>query len=78
MPENEDRVYELKKAYSRLFKSEDGQVVLADLEKSCFIHRTTADAAANQTFFNEGSRSVVLHIQDKMDLEKHKGDHKDE
>lgn len=49
-------------AYRRLFSTEDGAVVLADLMRSCNFMDTVYGEDANETYFNEGKRSVLLAI----------------
>ncbi len=58
---------ELHRAYRRLFKSADGKVVLNDLEKrGCFM-RSSFSTDAARTQFNEGRRSLVLHVKHMID-----------
>jgi hypothetical protein len=58
----------LCEAYERLFNTEDGKLVLADLERRGCINETTYDPAAKpeHTIFNEGRRSIVLHVRYAM------------
>ena len=49
-------------AYRRLFATEDGKVVLADLMRSCNFMDTTFGADSHDTYYNEGKRSVLLAI----------------
>lgn len=54
---------ELHRAYKRLFECADGQTVMADLEKrGCFM-RSGFSADPGRTQFNEGRRSIVLHVK---------------
>lgn len=54
---------ELHRAYKRLFESADGQTVMADLEKrGCFM-RSSFSPDKGRTEFNEGRRSLVLHMK---------------
>ena len=55
----------LCEAYERLFNTEDGKLVLADLERRACINDTTYDPTAKleHTIFNEGRRSIVLHVR---------------
>ena len=58
---------ELHRAYKRLFECADGQTVMADLEKrGCFM-RSSFSTDARRTEFNEGRRSLVLHIKHMTD-----------
>lgn len=54
---------ELHRAYKRLFESADGKVVMDDLERrGCFL-RSTFSTDKGRTLFNEGRRSLVLHMK---------------
>jgi len=54
---------ELHRAYKRLFDSPDGQTVMDDMEKrGCFL-RSTFSTDTGRTEFNEGRRSLVLHVK---------------
>ena len=66
-----DKLRELKQAYQNVFESESGKKVLADLERRCFYNTTTFSQNSNTTIFNEGKRSVLLHIKNMalIDLE---------
>lgn len=58
---------ELHKAYRRLFETPDGQTVLHDLEKrGCFL-RSSFSTETGRTQFNEGRRSLVLHMKHMLD-----------
>ncbi len=48
--------------YRRVFDTEDGRAVLKDLEKRCFIKSTTYDDNHGRMSFNEGRRSIYVHI----------------
>ena len=63
--ENEKRVKELKHAYGRMSKTDDGKMVMADLEKFCGFWNTSVseqDPNAMQTMFAEGKRRVYLRM----------------
>ena len=54
-------------AYSRKFDgSNDAQEILKDLEKYCFEHVTTFQGDPYKALINEGRRSVLLHIRQKI------------
>ena len=55
-------------AYRRLFSTDDGQMVLKDLMKSCFVNRTVIGRDATETYYNEGMRSTVLRIIETANL----------
>jgi len=57
---------QLKAAYNFVFDTDDGRRVLADLRRRCHAHTSTFSANANETFFNEGQRQVVLFIEDML------------
>ena len=63
--ENEKKQTELKNAYGRLFKTDDGKIVKEDLERFCgFLNTSVSQQSpdAYQTFFNEGKRRIYLRI----------------
>ena len=60
---NKKDIVELTKTYQRVFKSEDGQTVLEDLEKRCNVHNTSFSNDPHETSFREGQRQVVLFIK---------------
>jgi len=60
----DDRINQKKTDYQTVFLSEHGKRVLDDLEKFCFYNSVTT--VPNDPFtsaFNDGRRSVVLHIK---------------
>lgn len=58
---------ELHRAYKRLFDCVDGRTVMDDLEKrGCFL-RSTFSADPGRTQFQEGRRSLVLHMKHMLD-----------
>ena len=63
--ENEKKRKERIHAYKRFAKTDDGKIVLADLESFCGFHNTSVsehDPNSYQTFFAEGKRRVYLRI----------------
>lgn len=63
--ENEKKQTERTQTYKRLFQTDDGKVVLLDLESFCGFHNTSVsehDPNSYQTFFAEGKRRVYLRI----------------
>ena len=64
---------DIVRSYQKVFSTEDGQVVLHDMMKVFKFYETSACPDANETFFNEGQRSVVLSILGvlKVDSEKY-------
>ncbi|QJB56194.1 hypothetical protein [Pseudodesulfovibrio sp. zrk46] len=58
---------ELHRAYKRIFDTPDGMAVMDDLEKrGCFL-RSTFSTDQGRTEFNEGRRSLVLHMKHMCD-----------
>ena len=54
---------ELHRAYRRIFESADGEIIMDDLEKrGCFL-RSTFSTDHGRTQFNEGRRSLILHVK---------------
>jgi len=49
--------------YQKVFGSPEGQDVLADLEKMCYIHNTTFTEDPCRTAYREGMRQVLLTIK---------------
>jgi len=67
---NEKIRNELALAYKRLFMTDDGKRVYADLEKFCgFLNTSVCEQLpdALQTMFKEGERRVFLHIKSLID-----------
>ena len=62
--DNEKIRNELSQAYKRLFVTDDGKKVLADLESFCSFRKTSISTEWNpyQTMYVEGERRVYLHI----------------
>lgn len=62
--------------FKRVFDNPDGQAVLAEMKRFCFIDRTTAMCSAKSgtfdshaTLYNEGKRVVLIHILDLIDMD---------
>lgn len=63
----QDNPLELHRAYKRLFDTPDGRAVMTDLEaRGCFL-RPTFSTDPGRTQFNEGRRSLVLHVKHMCD-----------
>ncbi len=63
--ENEKIRSELRHAYRRMAKTDDGKIVMADLERFCgFWNTSVSEQSPNalQTMFAEGKRRVFLRI----------------
>ena len=64
--ENEKKRLELVSAYKRFSQTDDGKVIMEDLERFCGFNNTSVserDPNELQTFFAEGKRRVYLRIQ---------------
>jgi hypothetical protein len=59
----------MRQDYINTFKTEEGKRVLADLEKVCLYKTSTFDKEAMVMAFNEGLRSVYLHITTIMNMD---------
>ena len=58
------KIKELINSYKSIFKSDDGKMVMDDLEKRCFYNVTTfSKGDTNETAFYEGQRTVLLFIK---------------
>lgn len=65
--EIEKQIAENQQVYQRVFGTEDGKIVLKDLEKRCFVNRTTYNDSHGQMSFSEGRRSIYIHIKDLLE-----------
>jgi len=58
------KIKELIQNYKKIFKSDDGKMVMDDLEKRCFYNTSTYNSKEpNETAFFEGQRTVLLFIK---------------
>ena len=58
------KIKELIQNYKKVFKSDDGKMVMDDLEKRCFYNTSTYNSKEpNETAFFEGQRTVLLFIK---------------
>ncbi len=64
---------ELHRAYKRIFDTEDGKMVLEDLKLRACFDRTTFSTDPGRTHFNEGRRSMVLHVRFMIDEDNFRG-----
>lgn len=58
---------ELHRVYRRVFGCADGETVMTDLARRGFLNRSAYSAEPGRIQFNEGRRSMVLHIHHMMD-----------
>jgi len=57
---------DLRAAYRLILDSDDGRVMLDDLERRFHIHAPIFSADPYETAFRDGQRSVVLMLQGMM------------
>lgn len=53
---------DLHLAYARTFEGEAGALVLADIARQGFLRETSFSPDPQRAAFNEGRRSLALHI----------------
>ena len=63
------KLEQMKKDYLDTFSTESGKKVLADLEKTCFVNKTTYSPEKGRILLNEGMRFVVVHIKNMMNFD---------
>ena len=63
------RLKGLREDYKKLFATEEGKRVLADLERVCLFKTSTFDKDALTMAFQEGLRGVYLHINTILTLD---------
>ena len=54
---------ELHQLYVRTFEGEAGRAVLGDIEARAFVAATSFHPDPQRAAFNEGRRSIALHIR---------------
>lgn len=60
-------ISDLRRCYERCFAGQAGQAVLSDLEARAFVHGTSFSPDPQRAAFNEGRRSLALHIRRMLD-----------
>ena len=60
----------LHQSYLRALSGPDGKAVLADLRIRAFADRSSFDPDPARMAFNEGRRSLLLHLLDMLDTER--------
>jgi hypothetical protein len=66
-----DHLKQLKISYKNYFESDDGKLVMSDLEKRCHYHATTnVKGDSHESAYMEGQRSVLLFIKQMLLKEK--------
>ena len=70
--ENEKKRRELMQAYKRFSKTDDGKIILEDLESFCGFLKTSTNMEWNPYYvmFAEGKRRVYLRINSMITKEK--------
>ena len=58
---------DLHQAYVRAFAGEAGRLVLADLSRQGYLSETSFHPDPQRAAFNEGRRSLALHIRQMID-----------
>ena len=70
----EKQVKELKDAYKRIFNSDEGKIIISDLEKRChFLSTTNVKGDSHESAYMEGQRSVLLFIKSMLQNDNEKG-----
>ena len=67
-------IQQLKINYEIIFNSDEGKIVLSDLEKRCHFWSTTnVKGDSHESAYMEGQRSVLLFIKSMLQKENEKG-----
>jgi hypothetical protein len=62
-----DHLKQLKISYKNIFETDDGKLVMSDLEKRCHYHATTnIKGDSHESAYMEGQRSVLLFIKQML------------
>jgi hypothetical protein len=70
----EKQIKELREAYKKIFESDDGKLVIKDLEKRChFMSTTNVKGDSHESAYMEGQRSVLLFIKSMLQNDNEKG-----
>jgi hypothetical protein len=70
----EKQIKGLREAYKQIFNSDDGKIVLSDLEKRCHFWSTTnIKGDSHESAYMEGQRSVLLFIKSMLQKDNEKG-----
>ena len=70
----EKQVQQLREAYKQIFNSDEGKLVLSDLEKRCHFWSTTnVKGDSHESAYMEGQRSVLLFIKSMLQNDNTKG-----
>ena len=70
----EKQIKKIQEAYKQIFNSDDGKVVLSDLQKRCHFWSTTnVKGDSHESAYMEGQRSVLLFIKSMLQKDNEKG-----
>ena len=70
----EKQLKEIREAYKMIFDSDEGKIVLSDLEKRCHFWSTTnVKGYSHESAYMEGQRSVLLFIKSMLQNDNTKG-----
>lgn len=69
MENNSTKLKEKREDYKKTFSTEEGKRVLKDLEKLCLYRSSIFDKEPMVMAFQEGLRTVYLHITTIMDMD---------
>jgi len=67
--DNSAKLKEKREDYKKIFSTEEGKRVLKDLEKVCLYRTSTFDKEPMVMAFQEGLRTVYLHITTIMEMD---------
>jgi len=67
--DNSVKLKEKREDYKKIFSTEEGKRVLKDLEKVCLYRTSTFDKEPMVMAFQEGLRTVYLHITTIMEMD---------
>ena len=67
MPSQEDLINQLRETYKKVFESNEGAIVMKDIENRCGYYTSTfSKESSHETAFLEGQRAVVLFIKSML------------
>ena len=70
----EKQIKALREAYKQIFNSDEGKLVMSDLEKRChFMSTTNVKGDSHESAYMEGQRSVLLFIKKMLQNDNEKG-----
>jgi len=70
----EKQIKGVREAYQRIFNSDDGKIIISDLEKRCHFWSTTnVKGDSHESAYMEGQRSVLLFIKSMLQNDNTKG-----